>query len=291
MQSAHELGNHNIRVFKVPAHQDIRRASTLKEAWLIWNNGAADRAARMANNNRPADCWKLWRRFASEFFWVQNLHSEVVALHMAVAELSVRSSPTEDVEVQPDNIRRPHRIFHKFYDGGTWDGTFLQQVAQRYNLSMARKVAAWWSTRVTPGENLVWVPLVFLYIDFQFTFGCPGPMKVQRTWVESCQRPYLLPERFKHTQRIRWFRTFLTWFWKSAGISVGSATCRPDTEVIQAFVPAFSVPWDAWCLVRVENWLRSHLVKPCARAASELKHLPLARLDTAMAIQTQPNRG
>lgn len=291
MQSAHELGNHNIRVFKVPAHQDIRRASTLKEAWLIWNNGAADRAARMANNNRPADCWELWRRFASEFFWVQNLHSEVVALHMAVAELSVRSSPTEDVEVQPDNIRRPHRIFHKFYDGGTWDGTFLQQVAQRYNLSMARKVAAWWSTRVTPGENLVWVPLVFLYIDFQFTFGCPGPMKVQRTWVESCQRPYLLPERFKHTQRIRWFRTFLTWFWKSAGISVGSATCRPDTEVIQAFVPAFSVPWDAWCLVRVENWLRSHLVKPCARAASELKHLPLARLDTAMAIQTQPNRG
>lgn len=291
MQSAHELGIDNIRIYKVPAHQDVRKASTLKEAWLTWNNGAADRAARMANSSRPIECWKLWKQYASEFLWAQNLHSEVVGLHLAVADLSVRTNTTEDLEHHHMEVRRPHRIFHKCYEVGIWDGTFSPQLAQRYNFGLASKVAAWWSARIISSETLIWVPLVYLYLDFQFTFGCPGPMKVQRRWVESCQRPYLQPEKFKHSQRLRWFRTFLTSFWKFSNIKVGSATCRPDTEVIQAFVPAFSLPWDAWCVVKAENWLRSHLVKPCARAATELRNLPLARLDSAMAILTQPNSG
>ena len=288
MQSVHELGKQNIKIFKVPAHQDVRRATSLKQAWLIWNNGAADRAARMANNNRPSSCWNLWTKFASEFLWAQNIHSEVVALHLAVAEMSIRTAPTDPLEIE-NRPRRSHRIFHRFYDGAGWEGSSLSLMAQRYNNNLATKVSRWWKTRVVADSTaLVWVPLVYLYIDFQLTYGCPGPMKVQKKWVESCQRPYLLPERYKHSQRLRWFRTFLSYFWKTVGISLGSATCRPDTEVIQAFVPAFSLAWDPWCLAQVENWLRSHLVKPCARAALELRNIPLARTNTAMALSLLP---
>ena len=288
MQSVHELGKQNIKIFKVPAHQDVRRATSLKQAWLIWDNSAADRAARMANSNRPSSCWNLWTKFASEFLWAQNIHSEVVALHLAVAEMSIRTTPTDPLEIE--NIpRRSHRIFHKFYDGAGWEGSSLSLMAQKYHNSLATKVSRWWKTRVVADSTaLVWVPLVYLYIDFQLTYGCPGPMKVQKKWVESCQRPYLLPERYKHTQRLRWFRTFLPYFWKTVGISLGSATCRPDTEVIQAFVPVFSLAWDPWCLVQVEHWLRSHLVKPCARAALELRNIPLVRTNTAMAISLLP---
>ena len=291
MQSAHELGEENIQIFKVPAHQEVRRATSLKQAWLIWNNGAADRAARMANSNRPAYCWELWGRYASEFLWAQNIHAEVVALHLAVADLSVRSSDHEPLE-PVTGPRRSHRIFQKSYDDTAWNGEFLPVLAQRYNSSLANKVTTWWRTRVVTGSAVTsWIPLVFLYVDFQLTFGCAGPMKIQRNWVEPCQRPYLIPEKYKHSQRLRWFRTFLSFFWKTAGIKLGSATCRPDTEVIQAFVPAFSVAWDPWCLTLVEQWIRTHLVKPCARAALELRHLPLARPNTAMAIQISPNRG
>ena len=50
-----ELGQHRVRVGKVAAHRDVRRASTRREAWLCWNNDAADRAGnRMANHSRPS---------------------------------------------------------------------------------------------------------------------------------------------------------------------------------------------------------------------------------------------
>ena len=245
--SVQELGVSNVKIFKVPAHQEIRSATTLKQAWLIWNNGAADRAARMANTSRPTECWDIWTKYASEFLYVQNIHSEVVALHLAVAELSVKTASSEDQDYITDTVKKPHRVFHKFYDVGTWNGGFSPQLVQRYNVSFARKVTSWWLARTGSGTNLVWMPLILVYIDFQLTFGCPGPMKVQKSWVESSQRPYLQPERFKLPQRLRWFRTFLNFFWKTAKISLGTATCRPDSEVVQAFVPSLSVPWDAWC--------------------------------------------
>ena len=291
LQSVQELGVGNVKIFKVPAHQEIRHATSLKQAWLIWNNGAADRQHAWLTAVGPMSVGNFGRSTRVNSFTFRTSISEVVALHLAVAELSVKTASSEEQDHIVETVRRPRRIFHRFYDAGTWNGGFLPQLVQRYYVSFARKVTSWWLARTGTGANVIWMPLILIYIDFQLTFGCPGPMKVQRSWVESSQRPYLQPERFKHSQRLRWFRTFLSYFWKTAQIFMGAATCRPDSEVIQAFVPSFSVPWDAWCFAQAETWLSSHLVKPCVRAALELRNIPLARLDAAMATSTRPNSG
>ena len=100
MQSALELGESNIKIYKVLAHQELSEATTLRQAWLIWNNGAADRAARMANSCRPTECWNLWTMLVKEFFFAQKLYEETVSLHLAVAELSVQNS--SDVFESPE---------------------------------------------------------------------------------------------------------------------------------------------------------------------------------------------
>ncbi len=292
MQSVHELGSTKIKVYKVAAHQQIQSATTLRQAWLIWNNGAADRAAKMANNSRPSQCWTLWTQLVNEYFDTQELYNEVVSLHLAVADLSVTSSTADDIDQVPERIRKPNRTFQKIYEADGWDGNPPIQVSQRYTQSLARKLAHWWTARVTGSRGSEqWVPLVYIYVDYQLTFGCPGPIKIQRSWVEHCQRPYLIAEKYKHQQRLRWFLSFLACFFKAANITVGMATCRPDTEVVQAFIPTLSVGWDPWCIAKIEAWLRSHLVKPCTRAAKELKCLPLACSDAAMALLPAPTRG
>ena len=285
-RSVEVLGPCNVVLTKVPAHQNVRQARSLEEAWRIWNNGAADRLARTANISRPPSFWKVWQKHATELMHVQAYYQEVVNLHIVVAEFSIRTGSTQsdDVDIR-EPLARPGRSFEKFYDGTAWDGAIPAKLTFRYGYSLAAKVAAWWRERVqSEVATLQWVPITYLYLDFQFTFGCPGPLKVSNQWIEARTRKHLAPEKFSHQLRVRWFRNYLGHFWKAAGLGGSVQTCKPDVDTIQAFVPAISIAWDPWCLDKASSWLRQHLVHPCARSAVELRSLPLAAQVASMAI-------
>ena len=292
LTSVEWLGLHNVRVGKVRAHQSLAGASTLFEVWQWWNNGAADRAAKMSTVSRPPSFWKTWSTYAGEYFQALKLHDQIVKLHLAVADLSVLTKETGEFDSVPKTVR-VGRTFQRFYNSERWNGQIPTALLQKYGFSLSRKLVTWWVTRThfTSEADLRWVPLTLLYVDYQLTYGCVGPLKIGKQWVEHCTRPYLNAERFPHTTRLRWFRNFLTSFLKLSGIKVSLETCKPDSEAIMAFVPCASICWDAACLARTERWVHNHLLSPCTRDCKVLRSLPLGTPDPAMALELPPKMG
>ncbi len=288
--SLKDLGTDNLKITKVPAHRSLQSATSKKQAWIYWNNGAADRAARMANLSRPCGFWQQWSQHAAETWAVQRLFEETISLHLAVASLSVQTKADEPLP-EADPVARPRRVFQRHYDESQWVQLVPPSLVERYNYSLAQKLTQWWGTRVnsSPSSQLRWVPIVFVYIDWQMSWDCPGPLKIKKQWVEAKTRPHLAPERFGHNIRIRWFRNFLQSFWRSANITVTVATCKPDHELIQAHIPCISVDWDVWCETQVARWLQNCLHTPVARAARVLRDLPLAKPVGAMDLVKMSN--
>ena len=60
--------------------------------------------------------------------------------------------------------------------------------------------------------------------------------------------------------------------------------CRPASPTIQAFLPAASLPWDAFALAEVDRWLGRHLTDPCVRSAEALCSLPVATQSGSMRL-------
>ena len=292
LMSVERLGLNNIRIGKVRAHQALAKAGHLYDVWLWWNNSAADRAARMSNISRPPQFWQVWSTYCAEFFQARRLHSQIVAVHMAVADMSVLTSRQEETTLA-DTPLREGRIFAKVFDDRNWNGEVSPAFAEKFGFHLCRKLAHWWSLRsqFSPDSKLQWIPLTLLYIDYQLSFGCAGPIKLGKIWVEPCRRPYLDVERFPHSTRLRWFRNFLTMFLKASGITATMATCKPEVEVVQAFVPCVSLCWDQSCLAIAEQWLHRHLPTPCIRDARALRLLPLGKINPSLAVQLPPNTG
>ncbi len=246
----------------------------------------------MSNASRPPSFWRIWDRYVTEFFHASRIHDQIVAVHMAVADFSLKTGHPDDEDPQPPPAR-VCRNFTKFYDACDWNGDIPVKLIQTYGISLSRKLVHWWTVRnrTSSQDELRWIPLTVLYVDFQLTFGCVGPLKVGKGWVEHRTRPYLDAERFPHSTRVRWFRSFLQTFVRSSRIRLAIETCKPECEAVQAFVPCISLSWDNMCLTKVEAWLHGHLKVPCLRDNKCLRNLPLGKIDPSMAVSVSPNMG
>ena len=293
--SIQSLGVEKIQVIKVAAHQCLTKAKSRRDCWKIWNNDSADLSAKSSNLNRSAEVWDLWRTLVRELEDGKQLHDEVFKLHLAVAELSTLTSESSTLdEVELPVPRRPHRTFEKHYDDSQCTFETPPRLRRQYPGKLPEKVATWWKTRThgASSQEIKWISVHALYLDFMMTFGCPGPVRVQKRWVEWEMCPFLSPEKFSHATRSRWFRQYLVFSLKAMGVTIQTATCRSESEILQAFLPCFSTRWDETCLEQVEIWLSQHLSSHCARDARELRSLPMPELDSRMAFsRVPPNMG
>ena len=277
LQSVDRLGSEFVSLHKVPAHRTLQSARTKHEAWLFFHNDYADRAARLANQARPAGFWAFWEQHVQATITAENLFLQVHHLHLAVGKRFVQSSVNVSGEPAPVVVK-PTREFVQHFDLGNWQGQLLPTIGRTYGDEMMQKLCRWFHARLATdhAESMIWVSITQLYLDFQLTWNHPGPLKVQKQWVDVTHRPYLAAEQFSFRQRVRWFRLFVKHFWKAAKISVAMEQCRPRSEILQTFLPAASIPWDRRALAEVERWLEQHLSAPCVRSADALVSLPLA---------------
>ena len=277
------LGGERIKLRKVPAHRDPTQARTLVEAWQSFHNDMTDRAARLANQARPQCFWQQWEEHVQATHAADRLFQQVHALQLEVGRRHVKC---ESIPAAPAAPPKETRVFTMSFDVGQWVGQIPPKVARLFGYSHTHRAARWLQARLVQADatSMVWVSFVQLYIDFQLSFGNPGPLSVNQQWVDVEQRPYLEAERFAFRQRIRWFRRFLKNFWQEAGLRIGLEQTKPHSQVVQAFLPAASVPWDAKALQTVDVWLMRQLSGPCVRGAEVLSSLPLAGLDANMAV-------
>ena len=285
LRSAERLGVDNLQVQKTPAHRSVASATTRFEAWQFWHNSAADLAARLANLDREAEFWELWQVHASAVTAAKVLHQQAWDLHLRVAIQSVQAekdTTLDDVEVQ---VPKPTRVFETEYDVSGWSGTLPLCFANEYGPAMASRIATWWSVRTQAGGQTVrWVSFIHMYIDYQLTWGCAGPLQHKKAWLDSLQRPYLDAGRFPFLKRVKWFRRCMKEFWRHSHQKVGLAQCRCDSEILQSHVAAASVPWDCFTLAEAETWLADHCNGPVSRGTQNVQALPVAQAIPGMSI-------
>lgn len=285
LQSVDRLGSQYIQLHKVPAHRTLQSAKTKQQAWMFFHNDYADRAARLANQARPTSFWDVWEQHSQAVVVAEGLFQQVQLLHLAVGRRQVQSSVIETGEPAPALVR-PTRSFTPQFCLGTWNGQLLPKTGRLFGAALMQKLCKWFLARLVPvqGDNIVWLSFTQMYLDFQMTWGHPGPVKVQKQWVDAETRPYLAVEQFPFRVRVRWFRQFVKHFIQEAGLTVALEQCRPKSMLLQAYLPAASVPWDARILAELEDWLGAHLSEPCVRSADALRCLPIARRQSSFQV-------
>ena len=155
----------------------------------------------------------------------------------------------ESVQRQPKQVR----TFEQKSDLGGWSSLRLSpNFTDRYGSGLARRLRHWWLQRVPPANDIndtvQWILFAHLYVDYQLTVGCPGPYLIDKKIVDPLTRPFLDIARTLFHTRVRWFRSFLLWFFQYHGISVGLAICRCVSQVLKSHLASASIKWDQWCL-------------------------------------------
>ena len=294
LDSVDRLGTQNVQVVKTAAHKQLRNAKTKQEAWAFWNNAAADRVARTANLRRSRAFWDFWEYHAGATAGATELHRQIVALHLAIAERSVQWDGATSLDEVATTVPRPIRTFDKVFDMSDWDGTVPMQLALEYGAGMADRIVSWWweRTRTNEVKEAQWVTFAHLYVDYQLSWGCPGPIQSGKKWLDFFTRPYLEPERNSFLLRVRWFKRALKFLWNATGQTIGLAICRGSGNAISSFVATASIHWDNACLMQADRWLLENCKTPCTRGSSALKGLPLAGRLQGMAVSPcAPQRG
>ena len=290
LNSVDRLGVEQICLVKIAAHRRVASAKTKLEAWKFWNNGAADGVAKSANLRRGREFWQFWAHHAQCVSGAGELHRQVVNLQVAVALRSVEAEQMETLdEVRPE-APLPNRVFPVQFQTEAWDRQVPQAVALEYGGDMAKRIVTWWLERTTKSDRgePIWISFAHLYIDYQMSTGCSGPIKSGRGWLNNISRPYLEPEKHDFLVRVKWFRRCLKYFWQHSAQDIGLAQCRPTGASIQSYVTSASLQWDRVCLDRADAWLLERCCAPCHRGSTALKGLPLATKVEGMAIGVGP---
>ena len=287
LRSVTTLGLDRIRVVKVPAHLKVSSATSRFEFWTRWNNRQADHTAKQANLQRDASFWKLWEQHSVETATGQMRYDEIWKLHVAVADQSVRTQDAQTQDEAPLPVRRVPRTFTKRFDLGTWDGTLSLEFAADYGAAMSQRILRWWKARVCSQTNREpqWISLAHMYVDYQLSFGCGGPIQSGKRWLDPLQRKYLEVEKHPFHKRLKWFKRCVKLFCKVHGLTVAFESCRPASDVVVAFVQCASLPWDPWILSKSEHWIASNTVSPIVRDAKAIRALPVARQLGEMLIE------
>ena len=185
LSSLDRLGQNNVQLIKTPAHRRVSSATTQREAWQFWNNSVADQVAKFANLDRGEEFWTTWSEHAQAVTAAKQLHEQAWQLHLQVGLLSVQDSASADLDVEVVHVPRPSRVFEPRFCIAAWKGSIPPAFANEYGYGMASRIARWWTARTSAGtEEIKWVSFVHLYVDYQLTWGCAGPLQSKKTWLD-----------------------------------------------------------------------------------------------------------
>ncbi|CAL1147997.1 unnamed protein product [Cladocopium goreaui] len=274
------------------AHKRLHQATSQHDAWMIWHNNQVDAVAKRANLARSQEFWKCWQVHVDAVQTAAVLHRQVCELHLAVAKRSTQADREQTLDDVAPPVQRPTRTFPMKFDKGEWTGEMPLAFANEYGAGLAQRIVQWWLAR-TSGTSVGpvrWITFAHLYVDYQLAWGCPGPVKSGKRWLDPSTRPYLDPERHPFLHRLKWFKRCLKVLWKHTHQTEGLAFCRGEGDSIQSFVATASLQWCTASWAGAELWLSQELEKPCLRGTDSLKALPLAKAQGRYAISREAGR-
>ena len=275
LEAVGDIGSTRFLVGKVPAHQDIERASSDLEVWAYTGNHAADVAAGEANRQRGQAFWDLWRLHSQTVLNVRRVGNAVREHMINLSEfwqsLDISEAPAPDT--RETDVRR-RKFVLKW--GGACNITVARGLFSRRFTSIQERFLEWWRTGVDDTNKVQWISFGQLLLDWQLTMKHPGIILVDKEWIDPCRHGGCTPEIYPFRKRSRWWRMVVQQFIRDHELVVGTASvCRPASEMLRCFIGCISVPWSRDRLETVETWLRSQLRTPVLATGQELDRLPI----------------
>jgi len=144
---------------KIPAHRKLAQATSRTEVWQYWHNNVVDGVAKHANIDRSSQFWEQWKTHVEQTLAARMLHSQVCALHIAVARRSVQTETQMTLDDVPPVQPKQLRTFPVEFATATWRGDIPLKFANEYGAGLAHRVGRWWLSRTTSDDagDIRWI--------------------------------------------------------------------------------------------------------------------------------------
>jgi len=290
-----------VEITKVAAHQDSQLPLSAVEHWAYLHNSLADRAARLANLQRPASLWHLHKQHVSAVQFASKVSCEVLDTILRISRRVVqRESLAKEVALDAPVDERVQPIMS--VPVPPWGGFDAKQQlpvrsTSKFGHRLVATIVAWFraSLQESAATNAAvqWVSVHQLYIDYQLQTGELGPICQGTKWHDPCRLRQFRLQPAAFNRRSSWFgkafRQILTdhdCYWEGA-------VTRPASTMLALHVNSIALPWPVWRLEAIEVWLSQRLSRAATRDGLQLKSLPPAKQDKrwpSLVVQSGPLR-
>eukprot|EP00435_Cladocopium_sp_Y103_P022951 s31_g5.t1 len=269
----HQLGTARVAVLKVPAHEDPNAYSTDLEKWLVAGNAAADKAAEVANTNRPEAVWSLWNAYVTQVF-EHRTHAQVVRSHMiAVSKLwsAVPQTKSQPEIPKPPRAVRPGRA-QPVLAWSSPHGFQLRKPAFRrfFGLDLASDVHSWLERIRDEEQPLRWISYIHLYISFQRHVGPWSIGKPNGKWLAEKGELARLANHSRLAVRVKHFRLMVQQFLRDAEVHHVTASVRPHSQWIACFRGSIGFQLSNTEFEAIEEFLAANLTTPATGSGRAL---------------------
>ena len=266
-----ELGQ--VVVHKVAAHQKIADADSPLEEWCFTHNSFADRAAAVAQLDRPSDFWELFSSHVNSTLACARISREVQVVLLAISRAAVKDSD-EGVGSERPDIGAPPPVGHDAWS--PLQPLMIPTGAVRwYGDAVVRQVMSWfWQVLHGSDAAIVWVSQFHLYVDFLMS-GEDAPTHID-SWKHGALTPHLDLLAVRFQTRARWFNKVLRECLRHAKQKTTFSYCRPESNSLFFHTGCVALPWPGWRLQQVDNWFLKFSPGGFHRSSSALSSLPIA---------------
>ena len=246
--SLHTVGA-RARILQVYSHVAPGVGSTEVETWAFWHNSLVDHAATVANDSRGAAFWAQWRQCRTDLQHFRTLHEAVATMLVKTGKLADQGTKTPAESANPPRFSEevPNQIFSATI-------AIPQTTAVKFGFEATAWVHQWWlasgDVSLRQQGNLQWVSFLQLFIDYQLSTGCPGPILVDGNWKFRRQHS---EGEFSYIKLCKWFQMLVKHYWKGNSIVIEVKSTRPASASIGCWLVCARVLWDQCRLQRVEE--------------------------------------
>ena len=258
------------------AHQCIDDAVSPLEEWCFRFNHMVDRAAALAQLDRPPEFWEFYAKHARTVFACSHFSRPVQQLLLAVSQMVVRTDDLAEDHARPDLCISPEvpldawRMCPQFVvpDGAVrW-----------YGDAMVRTILSWlWFAVDESPYPVKWISQFQLYVDFM-KCGETGPLNIEG-WKQGSAIPHADILGISFHKRTRWFAKVLKECLKYSSIVCQYKFCRPCSEALKLHTGCLAVPWDPARIAMTDDWFLQFNPGGFHRTSKALHSLPVALQD------------
>ena len=242
-----------ISITKVAAHQPWHSGSVFHE-WCFRHNALADRHAVAANSRRTDAFWDLYERHVCATDFVGSIGRLVQAVQLAISKYVVSAD-------QPVSSQQEPRLCELAFPVSHWvplpPPVIPAQAVRWYGEALVRRMVSWfWHTLHARSGPMLWVSHFHLYVDYMFSTGCPGPIRVGNgKWTEGNQVSHLSLRGHGFKQRTRWWTKVFKETMRHQNIGLQMAYGKPHSQSILMHTGVIALPWEQCRLDLVDKWL------------------------------------